>query len=596
MASCSGNGSRGHHRFTLNVNETSVNTTNNTSTVSWSLVLSPIQTGWDWNISGISYSVSVDGGVASGNIQSYNGSSTVTIASGSKTITHNSDGSKSIGFSFNITDSANKTYTPGNASGSGSMTLTKINRKANITSANNFTDEENPSMNFSNPGGYTMNAWLEPNPNGEHLCVRNNIANTGNYTWTLTTEERNQLRQACTGKSCTIRYGIYTIIGGSSYSSYIDKTMTIVNGNPIFEDFEYEDTNASVTAITGDDQVIVKGLSNLQITIPVADKMEALKYATEVKYIANIDTLTGTVNYSDNDDVTIDLGVVASFGEKNLNVNAYDSRNYFTTVTKSINVYDYTEPTINLEASRLNNFEDTTTIKVDGSFSLLTIENQNKNQINYVKYRYRETESQNWSSYQNAIFTTSNDNYTCDDIVLTLDSTKQFEVEIQVIDNFSTVTRSINVDVGVPLFFISTDGEAFVGEDRVLTEADIEDITKDVYSSAEVKTNKVYIDSNDYEWPIYRKFFTGNAAQNAVVSLATISDLKFITSIKGTAQSNYNWTWNIPNGSPSGYEVQVRMQTSTKEIQMTFGDYFRTANTFWCTIEYTKTTDAPASI
>ena len=74
-----------------------------------------------------------------------------------------------------------------------------------------------------------MNVWLEPNPNGTHLCVRNGIPNTGSYTWELTTEERNQLRQACTSNSCTVRYGIYTIIGGTTYSSYVDKTMTRSN-------------------------------------------------------------------------------------------------------------------------------------------------------------------------------------------------------------------------------------------------------------------------------------------------------------------------------------------------------------------------------
>ena len=40
MASISANGSRGHHRFTLNVNETGTNTSNNTSTVSFSFQLS----------------------------------------------------------------------------------------------------------------------------------------------------------------------------------------------------------------------------------------------------------------------------------------------------------------------------------------------------------------------------------------------------------------------------------------------------------------------------------------------------------------------------------------------------------------------------
>ena len=150
MASISANGSRGHHNFTLNVDETYVSGgAENYSTVSWSLVLSPIQSGWDWYISGVNYSVNVDGQNWSGSIPSYNGSSTVTIASGSKNVTHDSDGGKYIGFDFSINDTAGRTYTPGNASASGGMNLTKIARYANITSFSvNKRNETSLSVSF----------------------------------------------------------------------------------------------------------------------------------------------------------------------------------------------------------------------------------------------------------------------------------------------------------------------------------------------------------------------------------------------------------------------------------------------------------------
>lgn len=137
MASCSGNGSRGHHKFTLNVNETYVSgSADNYSTVSWSLVLSPIQTGWDWNYSSqvpVSYKVTINGTEHTGNIMSYNGSSTVTVASGTQNITHDSDGKKTASFSFSVWDVLSANYLPGSASGSGSITLTNISRSVTIT-------------------------------------------------------------------------------------------------------------------------------------------------------------------------------------------------------------------------------------------------------------------------------------------------------------------------------------------------------------------------------------------------------------------------------------------------------------------------------
>lgn len=456
MASISANGSRGHHNFTLNVWENSTDTSSNTSNVGWSLVLSPIQAGWDWNIRNISWNVNVNGAGYSGTIQSYDGSSTVTIASNSLTVGHDNNGSKTIDFSFSINDGANRSYTPGSCSASGSMALTNIPRQAKITSANNFTDEDNPTIGFSNPGGYTMNVWLEPNPSGPHICVRNNIPNTGSYTWELTNEERQQLRQACTSNSCIIRIGIYTIIGSTSYASYVDRIFSIVNGNPTFEDFEYEDTNEAIVTLTGDNQALVKGLSTLQVTIPVADKMTAIKEATEKNYVATIDTINQNQNYDEENDVVFNLGTVNVSGTQRLNIRAYDSRNNSTLVYKDITVYDYAKPVINFTAERLNNFEAQTTLKIRGSFSSLNINNIEKNTIQSVQYRYKENNSETWGNWTNVLFAINNNEFNCSDVIITLDNTKEFNIEVKVIDNLSDSNSILQVDVGKSIFFISS--------------------------------------------------------------------------------------------------------------------------------------------
>lgn len=124
--SISANGSKKHHKFTLTVTENSKNDSANTSNISYSLVLSPIQSGWGWaQMYNIKYSISINGSeVASGGIESYNGTATPTIKSGSLNVSHNADGSKNMSFSFSITDPNGESYTCGSASASGSMTLT----------------------------------------------------------------------------------------------------------------------------------------------------------------------------------------------------------------------------------------------------------------------------------------------------------------------------------------------------------------------------------------------------------------------------------------------------------------------------------------
>ena len=132
------NGSKGHHRFTLKVNEDSTNTSTNKSQGTYAFQISPIQTGWDWSGwgSNISYSGSIGGTTFSGTIPQYNGSSTITLSSGSFEIEHNTDGNKTIAISFSVTDNTGVNYTCGNANASGEMTLTYIPRKTKFTQTN----------------------------------------------------------------------------------------------------------------------------------------------------------------------------------------------------------------------------------------------------------------------------------------------------------------------------------------------------------------------------------------------------------------------------------------------------------------------------
>jgi hypothetical protein len=136
MASLSANGSKGHHKFTLTVTENSTSTANNTSSLGFSFVLSPIATSWNWEQWGayISYTVTINGTKYTGTIADYDGYSSVTLKSGTLSVAHNTDGTKSISYSFSVTDTSGQTYTCGNASASGTMTLSTIPRYLSITS------------------------------------------------------------------------------------------------------------------------------------------------------------------------------------------------------------------------------------------------------------------------------------------------------------------------------------------------------------------------------------------------------------------------------------------------------------------------------
>lgn len=271
----------------------------------------------------------------------------------------------------------------------------------------------------------------------------------------------------------TFKNKLYASIPNSTSGKY--KIKVTYNGNektsftreykiksdeciPTFNTFTYKDTNTNVTKITGNDQVLVQGFSDLQVTIPSANKMVAKKSATPKNYTIGIGDITKSVNYSTNDIVT-SLGKIWSTGTSRLNVRAYDSRNLSVLAYKDISVYAYSKPVINVSAERLNKFEEETTLKVDGTFTRLTINGADKNAITSVQYRYRETEG-NWSAWTTIPTTIVSGKFTCNDVILSLDNTKSFEIEIKATDKLDSNTEVATLDIGQSIFFISTNKKA----------------------------------------------------------------------------------------------------------------------------------------
>lgn len=228
--------------------------------------------------------------------------------------------------------------------------------------------------------------------------------------------------------------------------------------SPSFNDFNVEDSNESIVAITENNQAFIKGHSNLHITIPSENKMTTQKSATPKSYNISCDTLNKTVDYSV-DDINIDMGAISNAGTLRVNVRAYDSRNNSALAYKDIMVYDYAKPVINVSATRLNNFENETTIKISGTYTRLTINEEDKNTITSAKYRYRETNG-NWSNWTTLNTSVVNGKFTCSDVILSLDNTKSFDFEIQVVDKLDTSTQIASVDIGEAIFFISTNKKA----------------------------------------------------------------------------------------------------------------------------------------
>lgn len=255
-----------------------------------------------------------------------------TIASGTLWIGHNADGTKT----FSISSFTGWLYSNHNYSSNGdSFSLTTIPRQATITAVSDFTDTDSPSVSFSNPGGFPIDVWLEPNPVGPHLCGKDNIPNTGSYTWTLTDEERDQLRNSCPGKECTIRVGLYTHIGGELHADYKDKKYTIT------------ENTATKPAVT-----LVASLNNSALPSTFAGLYVQGKSKVDVslsadgKYQASIKSYSAQVDGKTYNSQKFTSDVIQSSGSVKVVGFAKDSREFTGSAEETINVIEYAKPLV----------------------------------------------------------------------------------------------------------------------------------------------------------------------------------------------------------------------------------------------------------
>lgn len=407
---------------------------NNKTNIGWKLVGAGSASGY--YVSG-NFKVVIDGSTVYSSSTRINLYSGTTVASGTLDISHNSDGSKS----FSASAEAGIYYIAVNCSGSGSWSLTSIPRQANLTSAPNFNDEGNPTINYSNPAGNAVSSlqacisWT-----GAADIAYRDISKTGSsYTFNFTDAERTALRNSCTtANSRTVTFYVRTIIGGNTFYSTIQKTLSIVNANPKFtsSNLSYKDSNSTTTAVTGNNQYLVQNLSKLLVTISAAT---GLKGASISKYVATINGVSKTITSPGN----IDYGVINSGTNLTLSVKVTDSRGNTTTATKTVTFLSWVLPTALISLKRKNNYENETYLKVDGSYSSVN----SKNSLT-IQYQYKKTTETSYSS-----LTTISDNV---QVTMSKDKESAWDFKIVLKDKFGTTTYNVVLPKGRFILFVDT--------------------------------------------------------------------------------------------------------------------------------------------
>lgn len=366
MATISSDGSKGHHTFSMTISQNDQDISGNKSTIGYSFQISAKQAGWDWAMWGayISFSCSINGRqVASGQIDSYNGSSTVRLAEGTVDVGHNADGTKNVSFSFSVSDSSGVNYTCGSASDSGTMQLTTIPRASIPSYTGSLIVGQKTTFKTNRASdSFKHNIYYSFGGIKDALIVK---GATSSFDWVPDAELLKQIPNATSGKGTLLceTYSGSTKIGSKSIDITINSTQAL--GGAVIDSMECIETNPVIYRML-ENNGTVRYLSSKRISF----KYHAQRGATikEVKISNGTQSISCEASGSNTVMVDNPDGSIYTLQVK-------DSRGYvaYKKVDHSTKWYPYEYPTLKLEFERKTQTGSEVTIAVTGTFYNATV-------------------------------------------------------------------------------------------------------------------------------------------------------------------------------------------------------------------------------
>lgn len=352
------------------------------------------------------------------------------------TVPHNSDGTKTatIYWKWGVSSTWAGIVNP---SGSFAVKLTTIPRAASITSVPvSFTDEENPTLYYSNPAGTavtSLKACISLTGAKDDIAYRD-ISKAGNsYTFALTDAERTVLRNATTtATSRTVYFYIATVLGGVTTRVSAPSTLRIVNADPVISP-TVQDSNDTTFALTGDRSKLVRYYSNAAITIGASAKKGATLTSKSVTNSGKTLTADGTIN-------GVTSGVFAFV--------ATDSRGNTTTLNVAKQIVDYFRVSCVLDSLQLN-ASGTMSVSVSGSWfngSFGAADNTLA-----VKYRYKVSGG-SYGTWADMTVTKSGNTYTATASITGLEYDSLYSLQVQAQDKLHTSTTPERQVTARPVF------------------------------------------------------------------------------------------------------------------------------------------------
>ncbi len=439
-----------YYKYYIDVSETNIDTANNTSVVTATL---KIYTNYSGTLAvryaSATHTITIDGTdytITTGEytLGSYK---TVTLGSASKTVTHNTDGSKTVSVSANSSDLAQGNgWGPYSGSASGTMTLTNIPRASSVTCADGNIGSSTTininraSSNFTHTIKYSFGTLSGT------ITTKTSDTSIG---WTIPTSFYAQIPNSTNGKGTIIceTYNGDTLIG--------TKTCTfnafVINSNPSIT-ATVEDVNEKTIALTGDSNKLVKYFSNAKIVITATAKNSAT--------ISSQKVVCG-----DGKSSTVSTATIEAVESGKFTVSCVDSRGLTASETIQQELVEY----IKLALTEVSLTRESTTSNIvnaviKGNYynnSFGTIANTLE-----LKWRYRLSGG-TWSEYTTITPTIESNTFSHSaSLGEEYDYQNEYEFEVVATDKLMTDTITRTVTQGIPIIDIGKEDVNVNGETK----------------------------------------------------------------------------------------------------------------------------------
>ena len=363
----SAKGSRDHHTFILTVTEDRTNVSTNESILSFTFNLVD-DNNWFWSAQGtyVSYKITIGSHTYEGYIPHHTSVTTEVRSESDISELHNSDGTKTINIGFTVTDSSSIYYLPGNASASSTMALTTIPRASGVSVGNVTISSTSGSLSATiNPQASFWHRWKYVI--GSYDSGWTNMSSAISSATSISVAYTTILSKITASSSGTVVFTVEThnsnafnnssYIGTASATSTV--TITLKPSAPTLTTLGFRSRSSGVnsnitTPTAGYTTVALTSWSN-------GTSSGATSYTTyfSVDQGASLKTTSATAN-----NTVIETNTLpASAKQYTLTYTAYtvDSRgNKSSNATKTVAVYGYSTPTLNLTAYRVANGSSTT--------------------------------------------------------------------------------------------------------------------------------------------------------------------------------------------------------------------------------------------